>query len=111
MSGILGIENRTENWKTTVYFSPLFQGRCGRFAERLGAIPVPKASEVRIELFWKEMRDYRYWEGLTRKDLERRAIDAYDRNFSTLRREVMVFQEVRELKADHSHQLARQQAG
>jgi len=101
MPGILGIENRTENWKTTVYFSPLFQGRCGRFAERLGAIPVPKGSEVRIELFWKGMRDYRYWEGLTRKDLERRAIDAYDRNFSTLRREVMVFQEFRELKEDH----------
>ena len=62
---------------------------------------MPKATEVRIELFWKGMKDYRYWEGLTRKDLERRAIDAYDRNFSTLRREVMVFQEVRELKEDH----------
>ena len=71
-------DGKLENWKTTVYFSPLFQGRCGRFAERIGAIPVPKATEVRIELFWKGMRDYRYWEGLTRKDLERRAIDAYD---------------------------------
>ena len=36
MSGILGIENRTENWRTTVYFSPMFSGKSYKFAEVLG---------------------------------------------------------------------------
>ena len=53
MSGILGIENRTENWKTAVHFSPLFHGKCGQFAEKLEAIPVPESGDAKIELFWK----------------------------------------------------------
>ena len=56
MSGILGIKNRTENWKTTVHFSPLLHGRCRQFAEKLGAIQLPKSGEVNMELFWKGMR-------------------------------------------------------
>lgn len=57
---ILGIENRTENWKTAVYFSPLFGGRSNRLAERLGETPSPLPEHVTLELFWKGMRDYLY---------------------------------------------------
>ena len=106
MSGILGIENRTENWKTAVHFSPLFHGECGQFAEKLGAIPVPESGDVKIELFWKGMRDYFYRESLSRESFSRedfvqRAVDLYDRNFSNLRQEVIAFQEFRDLKEDH----------
>ena len=58
-------------------------------------------SDVKIELFWKGMRDYLYRESLSRKDLEQRAVDLYDRNFSNLRGDVMAFQEFRDLKEDH----------
>ena len=101
MSGILGIENRTENWKTAVHFSPLFHGKCGRFAEKLGAIPVPESGDIKIELFWKGMRDFFNRESLSREDLVLRAVDLYDRNFSNLRQEVIAFQEFRDLKEDH----------
>ena len=69
MSGILGIENGTENWKTAVHFSPLFHGECGQFAEKLGAIPVPESGDIKIELFWKGMGDYFYRGSLSREDL------------------------------------------
>ena len=50
--GILGIENRTENWKTSRYFAPLFGEKATHLAERLGE------DGVRLELFWTGMRDY-----------------------------------------------------
>ena len=39
---VLGIENRTENWKTAVHFSPLFSGDSSQLAIRLGAEPSPR---------------------------------------------------------------------
>ena len=60
--GILGIENRTENWKTARVFSPFFEDRSVALAERLlkglGEPSGVEASEVRLELFWYGMRDY-----------------------------------------------------
>ena len=50
--GILQIENRTENWKTSRYFAPLFGEKAIHLAERLGE------DGVRLELFWTGMRDY-----------------------------------------------------
>ncbi len=47
MSGILGIENRTENWKTTIYFSPMFGGKSHRLTEMLGATPELPPGEVK----------------------------------------------------------------
>ena len=62
---------------------------------------MPESNDVKIELFWKGMRDYFYREGLSREELVQRAADLYDRNFSNLRQEVMAFQEFRALKEDH----------
>ena len=59
--GVLGIENRTENWKTARYFAPLFEdGRARlRLVERLLDEPADlSANETRIELFWRGMRDH-----------------------------------------------------
>ena len=98
MSGILGIENGTENWKTAVHFSPLFHGKCGQFAEKLGAIPAPESGDVKIERFWKGMRDYFYRESLSREDHVQRVVGIYDRNFSNLCQEVIAFQKFQGLK-------------
>ena len=62
--GILGIENRTENWRTAQYFSPFLSNSSARsaLANRLlkphGESPITDTSEVKIELFWKGVRDY-----------------------------------------------------
>ena len=101
MPGILGIENRTENWKTTVYFSPLFGGKSQRLAEMLGATPGLPPDEVRLELFWKGIRDYRYQEALSRRELEGRVVESYNQKFSNLRRDVLASDNFWELQDDH----------
>ena len=58
---ILGITNRTENWKTARYFAPLMGAKSVHLARRL--LPLEEAAElreghVRMELFWCGMRDY-----------------------------------------------------
>ncbi len=56
---ILGITNRTENWKTARYFHPFFaQGASINLANRLGEPKETERDEVRIELYWRGMRDY-----------------------------------------------------
>ncbi|MCY4528382.1 MAG: hypothetical protein OXD46_05040 [Chloroflexi bacterium] len=62
--GILGITNRTENWKTAEFFAPFFEYDSARtrLAKRL-LEPLGKSHEVqpctvKIELFWYGMRDY-----------------------------------------------------
>ena len=54
---ILGIENRTENWKTAQVFAPLFEGADvrkrlarKRLAGKLLGKPVKR--DVSLELFW-----------------------------------------------------------
>ena len=54
--GILGIRNRTENWTTARYFAPLFGQGAKRLAEELSCESVE--SDVRLELYWKGMRDF-----------------------------------------------------
>ena len=71
--GILGIENRTENWKTAKYFSPLVKNEDARLrlVERLlGEPPGCSAGEIRIELFWRGMRDYLHKARKEEKDPE-----------------------------------------
>lgn len=61
--GILGIKNRTENWKTARSFVPFFrdeiacQELAGRLLKPLGKELAQDAS-VKIELFWRGGRDY-----------------------------------------------------
>ncbi len=59
--GILGIENRTENWKTAYCFSPFFRDPSARsiLANRLlKPLDKSQSSDVHLELFWYGMRDY-----------------------------------------------------
>jgi hypothetical protein len=88
---ILGITNRTENWKTAAYFAPLFGHRSVRLARRLGA-PREKLEpgDVRLELFWKGMRDYVY-QHQRPKPSDADLIERYDCLFGDLRSNVEGF--------------------
>ena len=58
--GILGICNRTENWKTAQTFAPFFKNKSAlaALAKRVGeSVEVPQA-DLQIELFWRGVRDY-----------------------------------------------------
>ena len=83
---ILGIENRTENWKTALEFAPLFENckTCLAFANRLTGADEQDLGSVRIELFWKGMRDFLHAnaeKGIPEPDLS----EIYDCLFPELR--------------------------
>lgn len=62
--GILGITNRTEDWKTAMTFAPLFKcdsartRLANRLLEPLGENHEVQPGTAKIELFWYGMRDY-----------------------------------------------------
>ena len=56
---ILKIPNRSENWRTALSFAPLITGGVTRLAELLSKEEEnPRADGLRLELFWRGMRDY-----------------------------------------------------
>jgi len=88
---ILGIKNRTEDWKTAVYFSPLFGGNSNGLAERLGETPRPRPEDVILELFWKGMRDHLYARRIKKRSAKQALVDRYNRIFPNLLRDVKKF--------------------
>ena len=98
---ILGIRNRTENWKTAVYFSPLFGEKSFRLAERLGAEPRPQPADVKLELFWRGMRDHLHQCKPERKGVIQEFGDLYNAHFANLRSEIEQFHEFRSLNPDN----------
>ena len=58
--GILGIKNRTENWKTAQTFAPFFSDENLRLGlvRKLGEPLETEPDDVQLELFWKGIRDY-----------------------------------------------------
>lgn len=65
---ILGIENRTENWRTAHSFAPLFGDAAlrRRFASLLFGEPVEAPAS--LELFWHGLHDYGIRHGWKRPD-------------------------------------------
>ena len=55
---VLGIENRTENSKTARSLVPFFGDRAARLAGRLGEPQTTPAADVKLELYWKGVRDW-----------------------------------------------------
>ena len=103
---ILGIANRTENWKTALCFSPMFRDRGLRrkLVRRLGEPCETEPSEVHLELFWKGMRDHLHQERRAKRDSllnEENIIDLaerYERLFPGLRDKVEAFGHFSNLK-------------
>ena len=95
--GILGIKNRTENWKTAKTFEPFFGNESlkRKLVSRLD--PSDTDPEyVRLELFRKGVRDYIDGENRPRPKAERKSLKdfrddfaaAFKRHFGDLRTEV-----------------------
>ena len=95
--GVLGISNRTENWKTVQYYLRLREDACGGlcgFAKDVikaagsGDVLI-KPDDVSVELFWKGFRDFvcDKSEGELR-DIKKKAVGIYTEVFHGLRCEV-----------------------
>ena len=95
--GILGIENRTENWKTVEHFYGLSDDAKVKLVKRLlkplDTQPEVQAKDIKIELFWEGMRDYRHWlQKNDQPDIEAGELaKLYVCLFSTLREDVKQF--------------------
>ena len=91
---ILGIENRTENWRTACYFSPFFRDKDARLnlAKELLARHLRRqpsdvdlgTDEVCINLFWYGVRDYIAQNGGKKPNDDNELLNCYRRLFSYL---------------------------
>ena len=88
--GILGINNRTENWKTVQRFHGLCDAAKVGLVSALGGPKDTAAEEVSIELFWRGMRDYAFKK---RNDpaVDDSIVGFYERCFKCLRHDVEDF--------------------
>lgn len=95
-TGILGIDNRTENWKTARYFAPLFADGGVRLARKILKQSESEIPHARLELFWKGMRDHvhEFKEDKNSDKLAR----LYDSKFPTLRSDIEAYEKFNDLK-------------
>ena len=92
--GILGIENRTENWKTVEHFYGLSDAAKARLVRRITGTREADSNNIEIQLFWYGFRDYiaAYEEkGKTPPTREQVAKD-YNKLFRDLGKNVKEFQ-------------------
>ena len=102
---ILGIKNRTENWKTAEQFAPSVRNGGVGLAKKLLANHLRidssevriKSEDVRLELFWKGMRDYLHQtrkgkDGLLNERNIQDFADRYSCLFPNLRKKIDDFQ-------------------
>ena len=95
-AGILGIPNRTENWKTAKTFAPVItSGKQHKLAAWIignatGESCSLHQNEVCIELYWKGFRDYCKSRNITRKneDFIDETATRYRRLFPRLREDI-----------------------
>lgn len=86
---ILGINNRTENWKTARHFHPFFGDESVELAERLGEPEETARGKVHLELYWKGMRDHLHKQ--KRKIADGDFAESYTCRFAGLRKSVEDF--------------------
>ncbi len=80
--GILGIKNRTENWKTARTFAPFYGANSVRLARRLlGPDATLEPGDVRLELFWKGVRDLIDGRNRGRPKAEKKKFTDYEDEF------------------------------
>ena len=80
---ILGITNRTENWKSAQYFAPHFGANSVRLARRLlGSGTTLEPGDVSLELFWRGVRDYIHGENKSLPKEAKKPLTAYVDQFA-----------------------------
>ena len=92
--GILGIENRTENWKTAYHFSSFFRDASARSDlanQLLKPLCESQSGEVHLELFWFGMRDYIHEGKLDEEETAQDFAERYNRLFCSLRGDIDKF--------------------
>ncbi len=76
---VLGISNRTENWKTAQVLSCFFGGKAKCLARLLGE-PLDTDEKVKLELYWKGIRDwYAMKDDKTKQEKEEQLMEEYSR--------------------------------
>ena len=97
---ILGITNRTENWKTAQKFAPFVRDGNIRLnlARKLGESSDTQQDDVRIELFWYGMRDYVHKLGKENEPNSEKLACIYKQCFSNLRKDIEKFGSFGDLK-------------
>ena len=88
---ILGITNRSENWRTAAYFAPLFGYESVRLAQRLGDRADLRPGDVRLELFWRGVRDYFHLLRTGRAAAQETLAQCYAELFPDLRQNIEEF--------------------
>ncbi len=90
---ILGIKNRTENWKTARTFARMKPENVAALANKLlkpyrtcpeSDLPIVHPGEARLELFWKGVRDYIYVNKAKKQELIDRFAELYNHEFKDL---------------------------
>ena len=88
---ILGTRNRSENWRTAAYFAPLFGYGSVRLAQRLGERADLRPGDVRLELFWRGVRDYFHQLGTGAADKQETLAGFYSELFPSLKKQIKEF--------------------
>ena len=96
--GILGIENRDENWKTAKYFAPYIANSNASRAlathllkQHDPNLAIKEDEEVKLELFWKGMRDFLNKEEPSAEELSDKVAEIYNKRFYNLRWKIEQF--------------------
>ena len=103
--GILGINNRTENWKTAETFLGLSKEQIAALAARLVGPDFAFRMPLRLELFWHGARDLVHGRG-RKGDWEDRFAQEYQRHFSDLGSDLETYAGFRRLK-DWNYDVSR----
>lgn len=83
---VLGIDNRTENWKTARCLRPFFYERAVCIAHKLGEPRATPAAEVSLELYWKGVRDW--CKGKNKPEREAQLVGSCRKLFPNLRQRI-----------------------
>lgn len=101
---VLGIANRTENWKTAYRFAPYFRDSDARMrlVERLGETDAVETTRIHLELFWKGTRDHLHGECEDEiEDSKARLLKYSKEMLPDIRERVLHFKKFRSLKCDN----------
>ena len=93
---VLGIENRTENWKTARSLALFFGDRAARLAGRLGEPQTTPVADVKLELYWKGVRDW--LSGGNKDEAEDQLVRSCRRLFPDLRKQIERYGGFRDLR-------------
>ena len=100
---VLGIKNRTENWKTARSLALFFGDRSARLAGRLGKPQTTPAADVKLELYWKGVRDW--LSGGNKDEAEDHLLRSCRRLFPDLRKQIERYGGFRDLR-DGNYEVA-----